>query len=363
MLCVQSLIMPKMNHRLLHQRLTKLAKEFVLFLLIALFERPCVTSLSLSTTRRQILLQPIVLGSLAAPQNANAARGAAELDLEFYVRDLIGGNRPEGNVQASTLPILAPPRTLSPFFEKVLNKECSIDCLATQQLIAQIQRRDQKRETALLEKEIHRQAHTIGEGARKSFYSRAPWESETMTDQYFFDLTAYSFWKTAAVLLPNFADRDMFVRNLGRSIYQSLRDERLLQTKCREESLSSSIPCVVAVLDCFVSTNFCKAYRLGEKIDDEYLFLDDIDNQAWSNGVSVDCLLSIFESATLGSSLQITGEQSRFIPDLVGPTIAAVWDTQSTVQWESYFVDPEYRPNPKDYFPNEQLFQYTLAKR
>ncbi|GAX23704.1 hypothetical protein FisN_12Hh281 [Fistulifera solaris] len=354
--------MPQMN-RFVRLRLTKLAKDFVLFLLVALFERPRVTSLSLSTTRRQILLQPIVLGSLITPQNANAARGAAELDFEFYVRDLIGGNRPEGNVQASTLPTLAPPRTLSLFFEKILNKECSIECLATQQLIAQIQRREKKRETTFLEKEIQRQVQTIREGARKSFFSRAPWESETMTDQYFFDLTAYSFWKTAAVMLPNFADRDMFVRNVGRSIYTSLRDEGLLKTKCRDESLSSCIPCVVEVLDFFVSTNFCKAYRLGEKVDDEYLFLDDIDNQAWSKGVSVDCLLSIFESATLGSSLQITGEQSRFIPDLVGPTIAAVWDPQSSVQWESYFVDPEYRPNPKDYFPNEQLFQYTLAKR
>ncbi len=352
-----------MMRKMSRLRYTKIAKDFVLFLLVALFERTRVTSLSLSTTRRQTLLQPIVLGSLITPQNANAARGAAELDLEFYVRDLIGGNRPEGNVQASTLPTLAPPRTLSPFLEKILNKDCSIECLATQQLIAQIQRREEKRETTFLEKEIQRQVQTIREGARKSFFSRAPWESETMTDQYFFDLTAYSFWKTAGVMLPNFVDRDMFVRNLGRSIYKTLNDEGLLKTQCRDESLSSSIPCVVEVLDFFVSTNLCQTYRLGEKIDDEYLFLDDIDNQAWSKGVSVDCLLSIFESATLGSSLQITGEQSRFIPDIVGPTIAAVWDTQTSVQWETYFVDPEYRPNPKDYFPNEQLFQYTLAKR
>jgi hypothetical protein len=31
--------------------------------------------------------------------------------------------------------------------------------------------------------------------------------------------------------------------------------------------------------------------------------------------------------------------------------------------WETFFVDPEYRPNPKDYFPNEQLVQYTLGKK
>lgn len=338
-----------------------IAEVVSLFLLVALFTVPNVTALSPST-RRQVILQHFFLGSLI-PERANAARGAAELDFEFYVRDLVGGNRPEGNVQASRLPKMEPARTLSPFIERILNKECSMECLATQQLVAQIRRRDDKQEIALLEKEIQRQVRNIRDGARKSFYSRAPWDNETVMDQYFFDLTAYSYWKAAAVMLPNFVDRDMFVRNLGRSIYTSLLDEGLLKSTNTNQGLPSSIPCVVELLDFFVSTKFCKAYRLGEKVDDEYLFLDDIDDQAWSKGVSVDCLLSIFESATLGSSLQITAEQSRFIPDIVGPTVAALWDAQSSVKWESYFVDPEYRPNPKDYFPNEQLFQYTLAKR
>ena len=340
-----------------------IAKVVALCLLATLFTSPHVSSLSPST-RRQAILQQIFWGSLL-PETANAARGAAELDLEFYVRDLIGGNRPEGNVQASRLLPLAPPRVLSPFMEGILNQDCSIECLATQQLVAQIRKRNNdKQEAAALEKEIQRQVATIREGARKSFFSRAPWEKETMTDQYFFDLTAYAFWKAAAVMLPNFVDRDMFMRNLGRSIYQRLVDDGLLQAKIdHHQSLLSSTPRVIELLDVFVSTNFCKSYRLGEKIDDEYLFLDEIDDQAWAKGASINCLLSIFESATLGSSLQITGEQSRFIPDLVGPTIAAVWEAHSSVQWESYFVDPEYRPNPKDYFPNEQLFQYTLAKR
>lgn len=333
-----------------------------LVLIMILSALPCyVRSHSLST-RRQVIFQQIFLGSLL-PESANAARGAAELDLEFYVRDLIGGNRPEGNVRASALPTLAPPRKLSPFVAVILNKDCSMECLATQQLVAQIRKRDDKRDIATLENEIQQRVQTIREGAKKSFFSRAPWENETMMDQYFFDLTAYAFWKAAAVMLPNFVDRDTFVRNLGRSLYRTLVDKGLLEKNSNDQSLSSTVPCVTGLLDFFVSTNFCKAYRLGEKVDDEYLFLDDVDDQAWSKGVSIDCLVSVFESATLGASLQITGEQSRFIPDIVGPTIAALWETQSSVQWESYFVDPEYRPNPKDYFPNEQLFQYTLAKR
>jgi hypothetical protein len=66
----------------------------------------------------------------------------------------------------------------------------------------------------------------------------------------------------------------------------------------------------------------------------------------------------------LTSSLQIVGEQSRFIPEFIGTTIAAMWRKEMgcKVEYETYFVDEEYRPNPKDYFPTEQLLQFTIRK-
>jgi hypothetical protein len=33
------------------------------------------------------------------------------------------------------------------------------------------------------------------------------------------------------------------------------------------------------------------------------------------------------------------------------------------VEYETYFVDEEYRPNPKDYFPTEQLLQFTIISK
>jgi hypothetical protein len=87
-----------------------------------------------------------------------------------------------------------------------------------------------------------------------------------------------------------------------------------------------------------------------------------IDDNALAIGASVACLVSVFEPATLGASLQITGEQSRFAPDFVAAILAALWETAGIQSsWKTFFVDPEYRPNPKDYFPNEQLLQFTLT--
>lgn len=85
-------------------------------------------------------------------------------------------------------------------------------------------------------------------------------------------------------------------------------------------------------------------------------------DEALADGGTVDFLVSVLEPVTLGSALQITGEQSRFSPDLIGPTLAALWEDKAGLSctWETYFVDSTYRPNPKDFFPNEQLLQYTL---
>ena len=121
------------------------------------------------------------------------------------------------------------------------------------------------------------------------------------------------------------------------------------------------------VLRVFVESGFCSGYRIGEAVkneEDALPVFDALDDDALASGATVDCLVSVFEPATLGASLQITGEQSRFGPDFVGPTLAALWETNGiSARWETFFVDPEYRPNPKDYFPNEQLLQYTLYKK
>mmetsp|Transcript_4885 Transcript_4885/g.10769 ORF Transcript_4885/g.10769 Transcript_4885/m.10769 type:complete len:111 (+) Transcript_4885:2-334(+) len=107
------------------------------------------------------------------------------------------------------------------------------------------------------------------------------------------------------------------------------------------------------------------SYRLGgedESRRGRYVF-DELDDDDIKSGSTVDCLASIYEPAVLSSALQITGEGSRFSPDFVGSTMAAVWEEAGIkASYESYFVDPVYRPNPKDFFPTERLIQFTLKK-
>ena len=331
-------------------------------------------------TRRQQLMET---GSLLVsgfflltvhPDPALAARGAAELDLEFYLRDLVGGNKREGTIQASGIPTPGPPRTLSGrLLPILLDQECTSHCAPGRALLMELvqQRRTDHAGVVVEQQEIETRVQDWRDRARRSFKIRAPWMEEQVSDQYYFDLTSYAVWRTAADLLPEYVDRDTFVRQTGRFIYEQMLLEGMVtpplsSTKGGNILLTNVLPQTLEVLEAFKKMGFCKDYRIrgDDSREASDPVFDELDDEGILAGGTVDCLVSVFEPATLGASLQITGEQSRFGPDYVGCTLAALWEAAGIKSsWETFFVDPEYRPNPKDYFPNEQLLQYTLSKK
>jgi hypothetical protein len=234
-------------------------------------------------------------------------------------------------------------------------------------LIQQIKKRNGGDDRTIGE-DIQSRVNSLRERTSRSFSTRSPWREEHVSDQYYFDFTSYALWRTAAELLPDFGDRDKYVRNVGKMIYERLKSEKLLSSypPRKDNVLVNTLPSTIEILELFKSSQFCKGYRIrGDDSKDEADFVfDELDDESLAAGGSVDCLVSVYEPTTLGASLQITGEQSRFGPDFVGPTLAALWDEAGIrSKWETFFVDPVYRPNPKDYYPNEQLLQYTLLKK
>lgn len=330
----------------------------------------CLSLQQTPLTRRQLVEASLLAGGtvISNPSPVVAARGAAELDLEFYMRDLIGGNKKEGNILQSAPPVVSPPRTLTGnLLPILLDDRCSASCIPCEALIQQVQQRTGQDANSIAV-DIEKRVQDLRERSSRSFQTRAPWKNENVADQYYFDFTSYALLRTAGDLLPDYLDRDKFVRRTGRLIYEKLVSEGLVkQARTGKEGvLEGVIPATTELLELFKSSGFCKDYRIrgdDSKEANDAVF-DELDDESLLTGNTVDCLVSVFEPATLGASLQITGEQSRFGPDFVGTTLAALWETVGVKSsWETFFVDPEYRPNPKDYFPNEQLIQYTLSKK
>ena len=288
---------------------------------------------------------------IGTPLPADAARGAAELDLEYYLRDAFGKNNERlGNVLPSAPPKLVPPRTLSDPLLSLLvpnndNYSSSIDCLTTRVLMETTRDNRSAATTLLAMVEEYRQR------AARSFRQRAAWQEQGVADQYYFDLTAYALWKTALELLKNAEARDVFVRTLGRRIYATLVSQKVLIAPNGGASLVATNAPVIQLLDLFVQCGYIESYTLDTHTEDPSIWLDGYDDEDWRSGAAVNAIVRIRNAATLGACLQLTGEQTRFLPDFLSPTLAALWETSlvanTTVAWESYFLDDTYRPNPK----------------
>jgi len=255
------------------------------------------------------------------------------------------------------------------------------------------------------EKEISKRVGDRRDRVSKSFYTQHPWGRESVLDEYYFDLTSYALFRVAADLIPSdYGLRDRWVRNVGRCMYgESIRLGLIRRPVAVASvasggvipnpvvSLTDTIPTMLQILDLFNSTNYLSSYRI---VGDEAAAtaktkktattttttqsntnaFDSYDNEDLTSGQDVNFLLSLNRPTTLGASLQITGESSRFTPEWVGPMLMAMWEEELSVgssgssssvraQVEGYFVDETYRENPKDFFPEELLLQFTLKQK
>ena len=304
-----------------------------------------------------------------AAEKQPRVKGAAEYDLEYYLRDAFQGNKREGNLPASNPPPPIPPRTLKgPLLPLLLNKDCTEECIPVKELISLLP----ESKNTVSPKVVEFRSKVLD----KFVSTLCPFQTEQITDQYYFDITTYALYRVVAdsYIPTDYVLRNTWIRNTGRSILQQCRQTGLLQptkkNNKKEHLLTSNIEGIMEVLDLFNTTEFYSSYRLGEQPLKDVAprigkdVFDEYDDDDINSGTTVNCLISMFQPTTLQSSLQITGEGSRFSPDFVGATLAAYWeDLGLTVEYETYFVDAEYRPNPKDYFPNEQLLQFSLTKK
>lgn len=329
------------------------------------------------SSRRYLLAVSSSIATTAAcitsSSPAYAARGAAELDLEYYWKNLVGGSATAQ--RASPLPAVAPPRTLKePFTSTILNRNGSNECLTTQALLQVLQQTSRsnsnqkpQQQKDTLDQAIMDTLDSYRKAAERAFYARTPWDTPSVADEYYLNITMYAMWKTAAELLPNSTDRDLFIRTLGVLVYDRCATEGWVRqsttTTTTAKTLTETNANVQELLHLFQSNGWIQGYRWGDdpQATTTTVPFDALDDEAMANGGSVDVLLTLESPATLGASVQLTGERTRFTPCVMATTLAAAVGGSKNISWDMYFVDSVYRPNPNDYVPNEQLYQFTVS--
>lgn len=240
---------------------------------------------------------------LLSPTAANARiKGAAEIDAEAYLQDLLKGNPLTGGIEQSPLQI-RPARVLDNDFTTFLDT-------TTLELISKISGQPLEKVT----KEVLAFRQTVEPG----FQRRAPFPSDDLTNERCFDWASYADFRVAAKLIPNLRARAAFVQQLGEAVLKEVVKGagagKIKGNDAQKDGLDGTIEGMKQIMAYMENKGFLKDYRINS---------EDYDRASWDEGYNLELLVTVVEPATLGGNIQFTGEGFLFHPDYVAETLLA----------------------------------------
>ena len=182
--------------------------------------------------RQTLLTQATLLGSIALPQSAHAAaraKGAFEMDLDFYLRDLTLGKaniKPKVPSERARIP---KGRTLNAVFAKQIIH-------IVEHAIAQVANKTVQ--------EVSLQAELERKIQLPYFRTFVEIDHEVISDERYFDVTAYAYFKAAQKLIPTSEQRVALRSIIGQAVLRELEGDArlgdLLQIDTSSTSTSST---------------------------------------------------------------------------------------------------------------------------
>ncbi|KAL1524053.1 hypothetical protein AB1Y20_018964 [Prymnesium parvum] len=300
------------------------------------------------STRR--LLLAVSAWAASTPSNpALAARGAAELDLEYYARSLLGRRAPPAVPRAA----VAAGRPLDPPLAALLLHRTAEAIAAAVALPADELHRRADARRASLSVEIDRLLSTgaFGEGFDASF-AEGGVVAGGPSEQYAFDLSLCALFSQLADARLRRAELAEFNLRLGTALLRALR----VDARARELTFAELIRGLRELLGRLQVGGYMREFDVDDSDGDEELW-------AQRSELSTTKLkVSLTDSAALRSCLLLNG---RVSPELASLMVLAFLREASVrvVDMSEYFLDDTYRPNPMEYRPTQFVLDLSIAPR
>lgn len=289
-----------------------------------------------------------VTGLTSSPINtwaaSNRPKGSAELDFEYYFKDLLTGNALDPSMERPTQ--LPPARTLD-------------RALAVGFLNVAVNKIVEYTNNTVNLDDVNRKIEELRFRVEPSFQKKSSFPSNDVSNQYNFDMMSYITYRIAGTLITDIRQRSLFLKSVGVDCLD-LCLGRIPQEKwppiydARKEGIGRAIKGVNILLSYFESTGFLKGYSFSP---DEFIEDD------WADGSSVSLQIDVSDPATIGSLVQASGEGSRFHAEYIGNMITEYLRRcciQST--FEEYPLDAVYRPNPNEFVATNVIYQFELDR-
>lgn len=334
-----------------------------LILMIVTLHLMSLDSKIIARSSKQVVMREVLsrLGSIMALtspvypiKKADAAtnKGAFELDMEFYIKNLLNISDKSPKQQV----FFPSPR----YLDQVIMKEFIY-------LIVSNVSKYTKKNVMQVTEEVDKRLPNIYESL-KTF---VPLTRFDFSDQYYVDLYILVLYQIAFDNISNLVYRDEMKQQIGIDIYHFLCDrfvkKNIVAESINDTDMQNNKVCqfafgIKSILDAFVQCKFIESYKYN---------LNDICEDAIDELVTYPINAEIYLKqpiSIIGSVVLQKSRGSLFHPDLFGSVISAYTKeigeiNKISVVYDDYFMDNYYREGNFDVQAQDILLALSISKK
>jgi hypothetical protein len=282
---------------------------------------------------------------LLTPKVSNAAAGAFEMDMDYYLRNIINGNdvkkENEKKVRKSIFPS---PRqmdikTTTKIIDIIKTIACKMSSLSIETLNEYI-------DIELPKKLV-------------KFKEYIPITNENFSDQYYFDIYLYLIYKAIENVVSKSEDRVKLRQKVGDEILQLFIKDKLINMTMtnNQRNVENLAYNVKLILQSYVKIGLISSFIFDD---------DDLADQAYADssfqeGLPVSFQFTLKEPATLLGFIEQNKNDTFYHPEIIASTIASYCRQQGfNTRFEDYLVDNYYRTENFDIEAQDILIEMLI---
>lgn len=282
----------------------------------------------------------------AIPAESEAAKGAFEMDAEYYISNIFSKNKGEAaKTGDGRRPIYKTPRKLDTDSANQIYSKL-IDLV--------------RANSAGKGEELEEKVAALRQSKLGYFKSFAPIVTETLTDQYFFDISLWAMYQIAQGVIPTSEKRVKFRTQVGEAVYSSIRP---IRKSTPTVPIAFPAPIKEAIDDVVATLQGLKRAKLiaSYSFDSEDASDEQFARETFAVKAPISFQITIDEPATLLSFLEGQIEDTFFHPEIIGSCLAA--SLRSNGYWskyEDYLLDNYYRESNFDLRADAVILEFSI---
>jgi hypothetical protein len=284
---------------------------------------------------------------LLPPKICHASKGAFEMDMDYYIRNIVSGSNIQSENEKKVRQSIYPsPRQMNIIITtKIINIIKRVLCKKSNLSIDQL---NQYIAIELPKKLL-------------KFKEYIPITNEDFSDQYYFDIYVYLIYKAVENIIIKSEDRVILRQVVGDEILQLLINDKIININKNDNNDNRNVVSlaqnVKIILQSFQNIGLISSFIF----DDDDLADQTYADSSFKEGLFVSFQFTLKEPATLLGFIEQNRADTFYHSELIASTIASYCRQQGFVtRFEDYLVDNYYRTENFDIEAQDILIEMLI---